>query len=59
MITTVHFVEDVAEYDAQGLEMKFKLNPDYIPGDDILESEFDIAPQHEEAKNDEKNKGKA
>ena len=40
-ITTVHFVEDVAEYDAEGLEIKFKLNPDYIPGDDILESEFD------------------
>ena len=41
MITTVHFVEDVAEYDAEGLEMKFALNPDYVPGD-ILESEFDI-----------------
>ena len=59
MITTVHFVEDVAEYDAQGLEMKFKLNPDYIPGDDILESEFDIAPQHDNAEGDQKNKGKA
>ncbi len=43
-ITTVHFVEDVAEYDEYGLEMKFKLNPDYVPGD-ILESEFDIAPE--------------
>ncbi len=59
MITTVHFVEDVAEYDAQGLEMKFKLNPDYIPGDDILESEFDIAPHVEEADNNEKKNGKA
>ena len=43
-ITTVHFVEDVAEYDEYGLEMKFKLNPDYVPGD-ILESEFDISPE--------------
>ena len=43
-ITTVRFVEDVAEYDEYGLEMKFKLNPDYIPGD-ILESEFDISPE--------------
>jgi segregation and condensation protein A len=40
-ITTVHFVEDVAEYDENGLDMKFRLNPDYVPGD-ILESEFDI-----------------
>ena len=39
-ITTVHFVEDVAEYDAKGLEMKFKLNPDYVPTE-ISESEFD------------------
>ena len=40
-ITTVHFVEDVAEYETNGLDMKFMLNPDYVPGDDILESEFD------------------
>ena len=39
-ITTVHFVEDVAEYDADGLEMKFSLNPDYIPTE-AIESEFD------------------
>jgi segregation and condensation protein A len=47
-ITTVHFVEDVAEYEENGLEMKFKLNPDYVPGD-ILESEFDISAEDEEA----------
>ena len=29
-ITTVHFVEDVAEYEESGLDMKFKLNPDYV-----------------------------
>lgn len=49
-ITTVHFVEDVAEYDASGLEMKFKLNPDYVPGD-ILESEFDISTQNNDDNN--------
>ena len=49
-ITTVHFVEDVAEYDASGLEMKFKLNPDYVPGD-ILESEFDISTQSNDDNN--------
>ena len=50
-ITTVHFVEDVAEYEECGLEMKFKLNPDYVPGD-ILESEFDISTEQNE---DDKN----
>ena len=45
-ITTVHFVEDVAEYDSLGLEMKFKLNPDYVPTD-VRESEFDALPAEE------------
>ena len=53
-ITTVHFVDDVAEYEERGLEMKFKLNPDYLPGD-ILESEFDIGPN--EDSNEENNNG--
>ena len=39
-ITTVRYIEDVAEYDAHGLEMKFALNPDYIPTE-AIESEFD------------------
>ena len=39
LITTVRFVEDVAEYDECGLEMKFALNPDYVPSDKY-ESEF-------------------
>ena len=39
-ITTVSINEDVIEYDENGLEMKFKLNPHYVPGD-ITESEFD------------------
>jgi len=40
-ITTVHFVEDVAEYEEAGLDMKFKLNPDYIPSESD-KSEFDV-----------------
>lgn len=42
-ITTVHYVEDVIEYDTNGLEMKFALNPDYVftEGDG---SEFDKTP---------------
>ena len=39
-ITTVHFVEDVAEYDELGLDMKFKLNAEYVPTENA-ESEFD------------------
>lgn len=45
-ITSVHFVEDVAEYDLTGLEMKFKLNPNFVPGD-ISGSEFDYTPDDE------------
>ena len=53
-ITNVHFIEDIAEYESSGLEMKFKLNPDYIPGENMLESEFDAAPPVEENKEDER-----
>ena len=52
-ITTVHFVEDVAEYDECGLEMKFRLNPDYVPSTEA-ESEFDAAPENNEEKEEEK-----
>ena len=41
-ITTVKYIEDIVEYEECGLEMKFKLNPDYIPGE-IAESEFDTS----------------
>ncbi len=55
-ITTVRYVEDVIEYDELGLEMKFKLNPNYVPGD-ITESEFDHSPKDEEnSSDDEKEK---
>ena len=46
-ITTVHFVEDVAEYEEVGLDMKFKLNPDYVPMKNT-ESEFDTAQDSNE-----------
>ena len=52
-ITTVHFVEDVAEYDECGLEMKFRLNPDYVPSTEA-ESEFDAAPENNEEQEEEK-----
>ena len=42
-ITTVRYVEDAIEYEENGLEMKFKLNPNFVPGD-ITESEFDSSP---------------
>ncbi len=45
-ITTVHFVEDVAEYEECGLEMKFRLNPDYVPTTDE-QSEFDSHPEND------------
>lgn len=54
MITTVHFVEDVAEYDAEGLDIKFKLNPDYVPIEGV-ESEFDALPEEEKEKEENDN----
>ena len=50
-ITTVKFVEDVAEYEFTGLEMKFKLNPDYVPQEGEA-SEFDVDPTKETEEND-------
>ena len=45
-ITTVRIIEDVIEYEERGLEMMFKLNPDYIPPENT-ESEFDALPSVE------------
>ena len=39
-ITSIKVVEDIVEYEENGLEMMFALNPDYIPGESS-ESEFD------------------
>ncbi len=53
-ITTVHYVEDVVEYDADGLEMKFILNPNYVPGE-ITESEFDRTEEKDDSDDKEDN----
>ncbi len=44
LITTITIIEDVVEYDERGLEMKFRLNPDYVPvvGEG---SEFDVVEE--------------
>ena len=51
-ITTVTVVEDVIEYNERGLEMMFKLNPDYVPVEGE-ESEFDKSPEEENEKEEE------
>ena len=44
LITTITVTDDVVEYNEKGLEMKFRLNPDYIPPE-TNESEFDALPE--------------
>lgn len=51
-ITSIKIIEDVVEYEENGLEMMFTLNPDYVPGD-ATESEFDAPLTEENEKNDE------
>ena len=53
-ITTVHCVEDVIEYDETGLEMKFMLNPDYVPAEGVT-SEFDTPPATDDDNEDKEN----
>ncbi len=54
IITTVTVIEDVVEYNEQGLEMSFKLNRDYIPPENV-ESEFDSSPEeNSDSENEEK-----
>lgn len=50
-ITSIRVIEDVVEYEENGLEMMFTLNPDYIPGE-ATQSEFDT-PHTEENETDE------
>lgn len=50
-ITSIKVIEDVIEYEENGLEMMFTLNPDYIPGE-AVQSEFDT-PNAEENETDE------
>jgi segregation and condensation protein A len=45
-ITSIKVIEDVVEYEENGLEMMFTLNPDYIPGE-ATQSEFDITNAEE------------
>ena len=54
LITSVHFIEEVAEYDSAGLEMKFKLNPDYVPTEGQT-SEFDNHPEESTEKEENTN----
>lgn len=56
-ITTVKFIEDVAEYEENGLEMKFALNPDYVYSED-QHSEFDSTPEDKNEEKDTENDGK-
>ncbi len=56
MITNITVVEDVVEYNDSGLELTFRLNPDYVPTEGA-QSEFDTNPSEEtdteRGKNDE------
>ena len=49
-ITSIKVIEDVIEYEENGLEMMFALNPDYIPGE-ATESEFDSPVTEENEEN--------
>lgn len=51
-ITTIKVYEDVVEYEEKGLDMMFKLNPDYVPPEDAT-SEFDNHNTDTEEKDDE------
>ncbi len=51
-ITSVTVIDDVVEYDENGLEMMFSLNPDYVPGE-ATESEFDSAGDETNENNSE------
>lgn len=51
LITSYTVTEDVIEYDTNGLDMMFKLNPDYVR-DENTESEFDT-PKTEENSSEE------
>ena len=53
-ITSVKVIEDIIEYEENGLEMMFKLNPNYVPGD-ITESEFDRTAEELDNDKDENN----
>ena len=49
-ITSIKVIEDVIEYEENGLEMMFALNPDYVPGE-ATESVFDTPVTEENEEN--------
>ena len=51
-ITSVKIIEDIIEYEENGLEMMFALNPDYVPSESS-ESEFDIPATEEKEESNE------
>ncbi len=51
-ITSVRIIEDVIEYEENGLEMMFALNPEYVPGE-ATASEFDTPKEETEESRDE------
>ncbi len=52
-ITSIKVIEDVVEYEENGLNMTFILNPDYIPPENAA-SEFDTSESDEKKENEEK-----
>ena len=52
VITTVTVIEDVVEYNENGLEMSLKLNRDYVPAENG-ESEFDAKPEENEVEDND------
>ena len=52
VITTVTVIEDVVEYNENGLEMSLKLNRDYVPAENG-ESEFDSKPEENEVEDND------
>ena len=51
LITSYTVTEDAIEYDTNGLDMMFKLNPDYV-ADEHMDSEFDT-PESDENEDEE------
>ena len=54
LITSATIIEDMVEYDETGLEMMFKLNPDFVPGEG-MESEFDLPPSTDADESEDNN----
>ena len=55
LITTVTVIDDVVQYNERGLDMMFRLNPDYDPSQ-ATESEFDSVPAENDEEKDKEDK---